>query len=176
MVAISKELLDKADLQGFKENGKRRSRIWLPRLGKHWLMKAPSKGRLVDDMGASNSAGMSLFPSLDSYSSGIVVQRHAELESAVREEGEDSAFIAQHQLARTLTRDNRERHLEQQERNRRDDAPNASEYGELKEEKPRRRRWDPVHRFRRLELRAKLWWTSERSLQRESFACSRSID
>jgi hypothetical protein len=99
----------------------------------------------------------------------MVVQRHAELESAAREEGEDSAFIAQHQLARTLTRDNRERHLEEQERNRRDDAPNASEYGELKEEKPRRRRWDPVHRFKRLELRAKLWWTSERSLQRESY-------
>lgn len=103
----------------------------------------------------------------------LAVQRHAELESAVREEGEDAAFIAQHQLARTLTRDNRERHLEEQERNRRNNAPGASEYGELKEQKAPVRRWDMVHRFRRLELRAKLWWTSERSLQRELFGqCS----
>lgn len=65
-MAISRELLDQADTQGFRENGKRRSSIWLPRLGKHWLMKAPSKGRLVDDMGASNSAGMFSCSSLDS--------------------------------------------------------------------------------------------------------------
>lgn len=93
------------------------------------------------------------------------MQRHAELETAVREEGQDAAFIAQHQLARTLTRDDRERHLEQQARNRRDDAPSASEYGELKEHSAPRR-WDPLHRWKRFELRCKLWWTSERSLQR----------
>lgn len=64
-MAISRELLDQADERGIRENGKRRSRIWLPRLGKHWLMKAPSKGRLVDDMGASNSAGAFSFSLMD---------------------------------------------------------------------------------------------------------------
>lgn len=58
LVANSRELVDQADVQGFKENGKRRTRIRPPRLAKHRLMKAPSKGRPVDDMGASNSAGM----------------------------------------------------------------------------------------------------------------------
>lgn len=57
LVAVSRLLVDQADEQGFTEKGTRKSRIWLPRLGKHWLMKAPGKGRLVDDVGASNSAG-----------------------------------------------------------------------------------------------------------------------
>lgn len=59
LMAVSRLLVDRADAQGFTAKGARKCKIWLPRLGRHWLMKAPGKGRLIDDIGASNSAGMS---------------------------------------------------------------------------------------------------------------------
>ncbi|KAJ9101500.1 hypothetical protein QFC19_005153 [Naganishia cerealis] len=128
LVSTSLQLVERADERGFTDKGMRRSRLWLPKLGKHWLFKAPNKGRLVDDMGASSSA----------------VQKQAELESAEREEGEDVAFIAQHRLARTLTRDERVKHLQRQEDDRRADIAadkaHASEQGELKGRRQPRRR------------------------------------
>ncbi|KAJ9119016.1 hypothetical protein QFC22_003505 [Naganishia vaughanmartiniae] len=155
LVSTSLQLVEKADQRGFTEKGVRRNKLWFPKLGRHWLTKAPNKGRLVDDMGQSNSA----------------VQKHAELESAEREESEDAAVAAQHRLAGSLTRDERERHLQRQAEERRDvgagDQANASEEGELKTNKQRRPLpRNVVYWWKRIELSWKLWWTSERSLQR----------
>ncbi|KAJ9122833.1 hypothetical protein QFC24_003869 [Naganishia onofrii] len=148
------DLVDKADKRGFTDRGTRRSRIWFPKLGKHWLTKAPSKGRLVDDMGSSSSA----------------VQKHAELESAEREESEDAAVAAQHRLAGTLTRDERDVHLQRQAEDRRDAGAggeaNSSEKGESKTSKPRPTlSRNMLFWWKRIDLSWKLWWTSERSLQ-----------
>ncbi|KAJ9092812.1 hypothetical protein QFC21_006688 [Naganishia friedmannii] len=149
------DLVDKADERGFTEKGMRRSRIWFPKLGRHWLTKEPSKGTLVDDMGSSS----------------LAVQKHAELESAEREESEDAAVAAQHRLAGTLTRDERDMHLQRQAEDRRDagtgDEAIGSEEGESKTSKPRRLLTRNVmFWWKRIELSWKLWWTSERTLQR----------
>jgi hypothetical protein len=107
------------------------------------------------------------------------VQRHAELESAVREETEDAAFIAQHRLARDLSRDDHERHLEEQDGHRRDKRnrkDSTSDHGELKENKSHSESdWDVVHAWKRSQLRWKLWWTSERTLQSTSVSYAASI-
>lgn len=102
----------------------------------------------------------------------FIVQRHAELESAVREETEDAAYIAQHRLARDLSRDDHERHLEEQDghrRNKRNRKSSTSDHGELKENKSHPGSdWDVAHAWKRSQLGWKLWWTSEQTLQSTS--------
>lgn len=98
------------------------------------------------------------------------MQKNAELESAEREESEDATVAAQHRLARTLTRDERDEHLQRQAEDRRDAGAsgeaNSSEEGESKTSKPRPTlSRNMLFLWKRMDLSWKLWWTSERSLQ-----------
>lgn len=90
----------------------------------------------------------------------------------MREETEDAAFMAQHRLARDLSRDDHERHQQEQDDHRRGQLNrkhSASEKGELKESKSHSRSfWDLAHGWKRWQLRWRLWWTSERTLQSRS--------